>query len=198
LVASAAQQEAVRHPQSTATSLDQWHYPEDIIHPKVDSKGTRNYIEGEPDAKRCEDRGAVRFPRIKPPSSNQHIFSHDTAFGSLRVHVPQRVSKPVCRPPGDDVGFTFTCGIAQSIHTINARFLRNNPGPKICAQLNVFTLAESESHYNTLFASASAMEIDRALRQGVISPYHINREGRNLCLYVSSFQCIPSGEENGN
>ena len=122
LIASAAQEEATKHPQSTATSLDRWHYSEE--------------------------------------TKSRHLTT------------PRRV-------------------IGRSLHAIHAHFLRNASGPsnpRLCAQLSVFTLAESETHYNQLFASASAHEIDDALRQGVISPYEINREGRNLCLYVNCTQ----------
>jgi hypothetical protein len=130
LVASAAQQEAVRHPQSTATSLDRWHYSEDVVIRRKRPKSVKEHNASDSDAQPSEKEGFAQFPRIKPPSNTQQIFSHDSAFGSLRVHVPQPALKPVYKRPSDDVGFMFTCGIGQSVHAINARFLRDISAPK--------------------------------------------------------------------
>jgi hypothetical protein len=186
LVASAAQEEARKHPQSTAVPLDRWHYSEETK--------TRHLKASAP---------AKRQPRIKstsreanyanlylstPAIVHRSTYTYTTPFGSLRLQTSRQPSKSKFQRPDEEASFTFTCGIGHSIHAIHAHFLRNASGPvnpELCAQLSVFTLAESETHYNKLFASANAEEIDNALRQGVISPYEINREGRNLCLYVS-------------
>ena len=119
-------------------------------------------------------------------------YMQSTPFGNFRVYLPgqQSSSPPESHGLKQEARFTFTCGIGQSVHDIQAHFRRDwssLSSPKLYTQLSVFTLAESEGEYDRLFACASAGEIDDALRMGVISPYHINREDRNLCLYVCSF-----------
>jgi len=189
LVASAAQEEAARHHRSTATSLDQWHYSENIVRRPV--KNSRRMIGGPgTDAGRnwAVDDVYGKMSPSKPSTSDQPTYTHNTAFGILRVYLSQKATESTIQRSKDEAGFTFTCGIGQSIHAIHVHFLReafSPSGPRLSAQLNVFTLAESEVHYYELFAHGSAEDIDDALRNGVISPYHINREGRNLCLYVS-------------
>ncbi|CAE7014055.1 hypothetical protein PTTW11_02595 [Pyrenophora teres f. teres] len=190
LVASAAQEEAARHHRSTATSLDQWHYSENIVRHPV--KNSRRMIGGpRTDAGKhwaVEDMHE-KMPPSKPSTSDQPTYTHNTAFGILRVYIPQKATESKVQRSSDEAGFTFTCGIGQSIHAIHVHFLHEifgQSGPRLSAQLNVFTLAESEVHYYELFAHGSAEDIDDALRNGVISPYHINRERRNLCLYYAA------------
>ena len=186
LVASAAQEEATRHRGTSATSFDRWHYSEETMphHSRVSGRAIEesNTISDTPEA------DYANLYLSAPVIAGQRAYTQTTPFGSLRIQSPRRAVKAKFKRPNNEASFTFTCGIGQSVHAIHAHFLRNaanasNPG--LCAQLSVFTLAESETHYNQLFASAGVEEIDDALRRGVISPYEINREGRNLCLYVS-------------
>jgi hypothetical protein len=189
LMASAAQEEASKYAQSTATPLDQWYYSEDIVRhqerlagPTIEDSTSTN------GTARVTTKPLAKFASSQASNRTQETFAHNTTFGSLRVHVPRRNSRLKANQSIDDVGLTFTCGIGESIHVINARFYHNvtqAAGPKLCAQLNVFTILECEAHYDNLFAHATAEGIDNALRRGLISPYHVNREGRNLCLYVS-------------
>ena len=188
LVASAAQEEATRHRGTSATSFDRWHYSEETMphHSRVSGRAIEesNTISDTPEA------DYANLYLSAPVIAGQRAYTQTTPFGSLRIQSPRRAVKAKFKRPNNEASFTFTCGIGQSVHAIHAHFLRNaanasNPG--LCAQLSVFTLAESETHYNQLFASAGVEEIDDALRRGVISPYEINREGRNLCLYVSFY-----------
>jgi hypothetical protein len=191
LMASAAQEEASRYSRSTATPLDQWYYSEEIVRhqerlaePKIEHSTSTN------GTTRVTTKPLTKFASSQASNCTQETFAHSTTFGSLRVQVPRRNSRLKANRLIDDVGLTFTCGIGESTHVINARFYRNvtqAAGPKLCAQLNVFTIVECEAHYDDLFAHATAEGIDNALRRGLISPYHINREGRNLCLYVSLY-----------
>jgi hypothetical protein len=190
LLVSAAQEEASRHIQSTATPLDQWHYSEDVVcHQICPMKRQIEHLANTNDTARLAKESLARFVSKKASYGTQETFTHSFTFGNLRVHVPRRDVRPEHTTPNDGVGFTFSCGIGDLVHVINAQFYRDATqaaDPKLCAQLNVFTVVESEAHYNNLFAHASAEGIENALRRGLISPYHINREGRNLCLYVSS------------
>ncbi|CAN9465209.1 unnamed protein product [Alternaria alternata] len=187
LIASAAQEEATKHPQSTATSLDRWHYSEET---KSRHLTTPRRVIGQSKIRSTTQEAHYANLYLSTPAiAHKSSYTHTTPFGSLRLQTSRRASRSKLRRPDEEASFTFTCGIGRSLHAIHAHFLRNASGPsnpRLCAQLSVFTSAESETHYNQLFASASAHEIDDALRQGVISPYEINREGRNLCLYYAA------------
>jgi hypothetical protein len=192
LVASAAQEEATKHPQSTATPLDRWYYSEET---KSRYRTASGHAIGQSRIKPAtREANYANLYLSTPAIAHRSTYTHTTPFGSLRLQTSRRGSKSKSQRPDEEASFTFTCGIGRSVHAIHAHFLHNLSGPSspgFCAQLSVFTLAESETHYNKLFASANAEEIDGALRRGVISPYEINREGRNLCLYVSSAQHAP-------
>ncbi|KAL1797825.1 hypothetical protein ACET3X_004431 [Alternaria dauci] len=187
LVASAAQEEATKHPQSTATPLDRWHYSEET---KSRHQAASRHVIGQSRIKSSTQEAHYANLYLSTPAiAHRSSYTHTTPFGSLRLQTSGRAFKSKLRRPDEEASFTFTCGIGRSLHAIHAHFLRDASGPsnpRLCAQLSVFTLAESETHYNQLFASASAREIDDALRKGVISPYEINREGRNLCLYYAA------------
>jgi hypothetical protein len=189
LVASAAQEEATKYPQSTATPLDRWYYSEET---KSRHRTASGHAIGQSRIKPAiREANYANLYLSTPAIAHRSTYTYTTPFGSLRLQTSHRGSKSRSQRPDGEVSFTFTCGIGRSVHAIHAHFLRNLSGPSspgLCAQLSVFTLAESETHYNKLFASANAEEIDGALRRGVISPYEINREGRNLCLYVSFVQ----------
>jgi len=191
LVASASQEEAARHRGSSASSFDRWHYSEETMphHSRVSGRA----IEESNTSSDTPEADYANLYLSAPVIAGQRAYTQTTPFGSLRIQSPRRAVKAKFKRPNNEASFTFTCGIGQSVHAIHAHFLRNaanasNPG--LCAQLSVFTLAESETHYNQLFASAGVEEIDDALRRGVISPYEINREGRNLCLYVSLYLTV--------
>jgi hypothetical protein len=189
LVASAAQEEAAQHPQSSATSLDRWHYSEETMFHH--SRASGRAIEQSKTNSNTQEENYAKLYLSAPVIAGRLAYTQTTPFGSLRMQTPRRAFKTKFKRPNNEASFTFTCGIGRSVHAIHAHFLRNAYNPKnpgLCAQLSVFTLAESETHYNKLFASANVGEIDSALRDGVISPYEINREGRNLCLYVSLTQ----------
>lgn len=188
LVASAAQEEAARHPSSTALPIDRWHYfdheygaePPSYEHAMNDSS-----VLDASDKTRAISR--LDSPRLHQ-SQLQHI-SHKTPFGSMMVTVPKatqiRAVKSSREREAQEASLIFSCGIGSDLKIIQSYFRREASGPRICAQLNVFTLVPSEEPYDLLFAHASIPEVDQALRNGTISPYHINREGRNMCLYVS-------------
>jgi len=188
LVASASQEEATRHRGSSATSFDRWHYSEETM--PHHSKLSGRTIEESNTSLDTPEADYANLYLSAPVIAGQRAYTQTTPFGSLRIQSPRRAVKAKFKRPNNEASFIFTCGIGQSVHAIHAHFLRdtvNASNPGLCTQLSVFTLAESETHYNQLFASAGVEEIDDALRRGVISPYEINREGRNLCLYVSFY-----------
>jgi hypothetical protein len=93
-----------------------------------------------------------------------------------------------------EVGISYTVMQNRLSVRVEACFLRHllyAGKASICAQLNVFTLVGEnvELYYDGLFENASLAELDNALRQGTISPFHIDEYGDNLCLTVSS---VPS------
>ncbi|KAH8716744.1 hypothetical protein GQ44DRAFT_829784 [Phaeosphaeriaceae sp. PMI808] len=189
LVVSATH-EASKHSEQTCKSLDRWCYSENTVNPSTAYENhTTEDLPSNTYGAEAETKVQVTRATHRRGRRDQKTLTHVTPFGHLRVYIPSHVAPSHDTPPSNEVGFTFTCGIGQSIHVIIGQFFRQpayDASPPLCAQLNVFTLVESEEHYNQLFADGSIEEVDVALRQGVISPYHINREGRNMCLYFAA------------
>jgi len=106
---------------------------------------------------------------------------------------------PRSRGAGEDRRETAEAGISyivtqnhSSVH-VNAHFLRHlthAEQPRIYAHLNVFTVVGKAvlDRYCTerLFSSAPLVEVATALRQGIISPFHVDIDGNNLCLLVNN------------
>ena len=76
---------------------------------------------------------------------------------------------------------------------VHARFLRNlsyASQPRLYAQLNAFTQVTYAGQYGAyleLLKLGTVAEIDNALREGTISPFHVDEYGDSSCLYVSTF-----------
>ncbi|KAF1938522.1 hypothetical protein EJ02DRAFT_505351 [Clathrospora elynae] len=97
LVASAAQEEAASHPQSTAT-------PRTVGYLRGNTGRTRNAQ---------ETMAPLTF---KSSNSTNQTFSHNTPFGNLRVHLPRPANTPTGERASNEVGFSFTCGIGRSLN----------------------------------------------------------------------------------
>lgn len=75
---------------------------------------------------------------------------------------------------------------------VQARFLRDlsyASQPRLHAQLNIFTQVKNEDcmrNHHEIFAFGTMAEIDDALREGTISPFLVDDNGHNLCLFVST------------
>jgi hypothetical protein len=198
LVDSAAQEKALRHPNSTAKSFDQWFYPEDTVGFLKIMPGSRKSRSSlcSPDS-----HGKPLMKRIEQQRNRKKQFGRTYTVQTRSG--PVTISMPRSRGAGIDLHDTAEVGISyavtqngSSIH-VSAHFLRHLAyagEARICAQLNVFTLIGKDvwDYYEDLFDKASLAEIDSALRRCTISPFHIDVDGDNVCLYVSYDSIFPS------
>lgn len=189
LVASAAQREASNYSGSTCMSSDTWIYSENVSRSAASSNNdSLTKLLGTANALRLETSTSASWKDDEHTRQHQGTFTHATPLGHLRFRTPSSSQASIDKQPYHEGTFAFTCAIGCLLHAISVRFFRQqdyDSRPRLYAQLNVFTLAKSEDPYKQLFATGTIKEVDTALRHGIISPYHINSEGRNLCLYVS-------------
>lgn len=192
LMSSASQENALRYVNSTATSMDQWLYPEDTVG-YLRSTLTRR----KPNLPRKSSSASRKYTREKPKRPlrkcgyNTHrTWSVLTKSGSIDIILPdKRVAAKELRAC-NEVGFCCTVANSRSVVQIRARFLRHlshASQPKICAQLNMFVVLNDDSWraYGGLLKSGTLQDIDSALRRGMISPFHLGSYGDNLLLWVS-------------
>jgi hypothetical protein len=192
LVDSAAQERAAQHPDSDARSFDQWSYPEDTvgylkantqnpddpISPRFHNSLTRRTRRPNAGVHQKQSKRTNRTWSVKTPSGDICISLPNRKFGSSNTQV------------SDEFGFSCSLKQGQTTYVIDARFLRDlacATQPGVCAQLNIFTVVKIDHKlYSTTFEKGSVEEIDTALRNGVISPYYVNKNGVSVCLLVST------------
>lgn len=190
LLGSAAQEEAARYSMSTATSFDEWNFP------GPDSGSGTNAVERQ--GGHAQENGEKVGPESLAYKSRQigkrakkktQTLSFKTSSGELQLFISQKKSTGYGARNGFDLGLSFT-STAQSPTIVDMRFtqfLLQKTRSRICAHLNVFTLVPDSQidTYWQLFQSNAALEdIDQAIRQGSISPYHFNQSGENKILQV--------------
>ncbi|CAO2653070.1 Nn.00g024810.m01.CDS01 [Neocucurbitaria sp. VM-36] len=188
LLASAAQEEAARHPNSAAIPFDQWSFSEDIIVPSrhVGSRRLETLHDESHKHRPIQHKGKELQVR-KRSTQARRVLSFNTPAGLLSISFPGDGTGLRHFEEPDDISLSFTSGIDQSFPIIHAHFfhkMMNARRPELCAQLNVFTVIpdDQEEMYYELFRRGSVQEIDAAFRRGIISPYHADSDGFNQWL----------------
>ncbi|EAT77583.2 hypothetical protein SNOG_15040 [Parastagonospora nodorum SN15] len=194
LVGSAAQEKALQHPGSAAKSFDRWSYPQDTVGFLKNSAKNRTSS----GYSYSTDGEKITSTRQMTGSGKRWALSSRT-FNVQTPSGPVDITMPRSREAGEDIHETAEAGISyvvtqnhSSVH-VNAHFLRDlaHAGqPRIYAHLNVFTVvdeATTDRYHSGICNSTSLAKFDTALRQGIISPFHVDKYGNNLCLLVSSF-----------
>lgn len=187
LQASAMQEAAASIPGSSATSFDDWVYTgravgvTGALMPKSALQWSHS-----------RSRAVVACQRtICRPSGALKTLYFRTPVGDLKVYYtpPDRDQAAAC--DSEETGFLFVPSLAISSPAVGARFLKV-PGeglePRLYTQLNAFcvVLAVEDRYFNLMF-DGRVEDIDKALRKGVISPYHVDARGRPWLLSVSCF-----------
>jgi hypothetical protein len=200
LVGSAAQEQALRYPNSTARPFDRWFYHEDTVGLRNNtrdfttpsSRDATTPISSKTCASNKEDsQRQVGWPKTRRNQSNR-LYSIPTSSGYMQISMPATKYSSEDSQSSQEVGFSVNVVQNGSTVQVHARFLRYLTSafqPRIYAQLNVSTVIvkNSEIHSN-LFRIGSLAEIDIAIRDGTISPFHVDIYGDNVCSYVS-FSC---------
>jgi hypothetical protein len=120
----------------------------------------------------------------------------ETPAGVLRISMPRHGSTLHASRDThtvEELGFSCTLIHGRSSYIIEARFLRDlsySSRPSMYAQLNVFTTVDDsyDEPYTVVMRRGTIADVETALRTGVISPFHNNYDGYNLCLRVSFHQ----------
>lgn len=188
LLGSAAQNEAIRYANSTATPFDQWFFSEDIV-------GSTMYGQDH-QAPRVLDytdpKDSTPQKRISPSRRKQSLqtVSFETAAGLLRVSFPHVQAGSRGLQDSDEISLSFTGRTSESLFKMNAYFYHkmvDTSRTKVCAQLNVFTTVPRCAYHDCwdLLETGTIEEVDTALRNNIISPYYLEVDGTNPFLYVS-------------
>lgn len=190
LLGSAAQEEAARYPMSTATSFDEWHFPgldSGFGTSAVERQGGHAQKNGE----MVGSESVVYKPRQvrKRAKPKMQTLSFRTNSGKLQLFISQRKPTGYDTRNRYDLGLSFTSR-AQSLTIVDIRFTQSflqQTRPRIHAHLNVFTSvpdSQNDTYWQLFQKNPTLEDIDHAIRQGSISPYHLNYGGDNYILYV--------------
>ncbi|KAH8732706.1 hypothetical protein GQ44DRAFT_639238 [Phaeosphaeriaceae sp. PMI808] len=176
LLASASQEEATRYPMSTATSFDEWHFPNGSF------RSTKSTIEND---KRNGMRESVNGLEAAKPK--MQTLTIETASSTFQLIIP--------RKENIKNGVQKTCDLRLSVTSRSEPFvwvdvqftqsLLRRSRSQICTHLNVHTLATSSQDdilERVLEDDISIKDFDCMIRQGVFSPYHVNSSGVNLMI----------------
>lgn len=186
LVLSAAQEFAATSEKSSARSIDKWIYQRGVAScsstaTRVPNKRLRHESELSNDTPRSEE--VVQRKRRK---SNYRSFSFNLPAGEMEVLV-SRPNAATANATGScsvvKVGFSFSPkpGICSTL--IKGHFIKDvNTGrePRLYAQLNAFTVVESLLPYFRVFKTGTLEDVDKAFRDGTISPYGVSEFGSTM------------------
>lgn len=142
-----------------------------------------------------DDLDPSQWVSRKRPKFAQRDLAIPTDSDTMIVSLPNhqktfRVAKDLV-----EVGLCYTAKGGRSTKQIRARFFRDlhyASQSRIYAHLDVFVIFEGSVRgtYRSLFRSGSLSNIDEALRKGVISPFHVHKNGFNLFLFVSDLPVL--------
>jgi hypothetical protein len=188
LVGSAAQETASQYTESTAKAFDQWFYPEDLIGYRK-PKTRRRTASQLPDYHNMHDRDGHTRSNLW---SRKRLKQSNRTWPISRPSGDMVVSLPTHHEPKDVEEVGLCCNFTQnnSAFEIHVRFLRSvayTSRPTMCAQLNVFIKVDRDNGWYEPFRNGTISQLDSALRNGTISPFFVDDDGDNICLYVSTF-----------
>lgn len=196
LVSSATQEVAATSRGSTATSFDDWIYSQGVTSYLIAQHGHRyppmskKTLINEDGSSHETTKPTYVDTRRRSRSSRQS-FSFLLPAGRIVIVMPRR---NFGWPNASDsysiheVGFSFSPQSRICSTSIQGRFMKgksHGPEPRLHAQLNAFNMVRNCSLHIELISCGTLKEIDAAIRNGRISPYDVNKDMGNVCLYVS-------------
>ncbi|KAF7513702.1 hypothetical protein GJ744_007753 [Endocarpon pusillum] len=198
LVSSATQEVAATSESSTATSFDDWIYAQGgtsyLIaqhghrYPPMSKKTPINEYESS-----HEKTKSTHVDTRKRLRSSRQSFSFMLPVGRIVIVMPRRN----CGWPNasdsysiHEVGFSFSPQSRICSTSIQGRFMKVKslrPEPRLHAQLNAFNMVRNCGLHIELISCGTLKEIDAAIRNGRISPYDVNKDMGNVCLYIAAY-----------
>lgn len=189
LISSAFQEGAAEDPNSTAMPFDSWIYPYDGFTSNDDDIASAQPHSTQGDNTEISVAKTVVTLPATGRRQNQTL-SVVAPDRNVLVSIPRTRSLTRGQPGVDEVSFTCVTtqdGKTQYVHVRFLRDLSHALQPKLYAQLNVFTKVKWDdvsASYVELLIHGSLSDIDRAIREGTISPFQVDEDEDNLCLYV--------------
>ena len=186
LLGSAAQEDAAQYSMSTATSFDQWHFPggdsELMGGHNVRKRKCGERIDSENEAYNA--RKTRKRVKLKKQTAFFKTNSGELRFSITRENLTGNDTQNVYDL---DLSFSNRVPSFTMVNILFARSLIRQARSQICTQLNVFTPipGSHKDAYWFLSDNPTIQDIDQAIRQGSISPYHIRDTGTHPILYVS-------------
>ncbi|KAH7070355.1 hypothetical protein BKA63DRAFT_605617 [Paraphoma chrysanthemicola] len=196
LVGSAYQEGAALYTGSTATSIDQWSYPEETVGYLRNSDPKPASLRLSPSS--CPEDSEVGDNQVTRllPKAHQNLkrkWTINMPSSEASIILPRSSSTRKPARHTEEVGFSSTLTQGQARFEIRARFVRDMMYKRCLrqyTQLNVFVEVEEvyDRIYYDLFKEGTIEDIDLALRQGTISPFHLDSDGNNLCLMYATLK----------
>ncbi len=192
LVSSAIQEVAALSPGSTATPFDQWNYSQGLIGFRETGVQPGAFISG----RGCKLQDQSKTPRagFEATMQRKRLYSHHESLkfsspvGQLHIAVPRLhdLSRGTQGLEEASLYFHPSAGIClTSVAVRFVKFMEHGLEPRLYTQINTFKLVEDTCTHEDLIFHGKVEEIDTAFRRGIISPYDVDIEGRNICLLVS-------------
>lgn len=191
LLGSAAQEEAARYAMSTATSFDEWHFL-GLDNESIPSEAKSQDNHAPEDGEMIGSRRSIPEEQTKKKrdKTKMQTMSFKTGSREMKLHISQKNTTGHNNINSCDVGLSFISH-AQSLTIVDIRFTQcilQQMRPRICAQLNVFTRVPYsllKNHWRLFERGATIEEIERAIRNGSVSPYHLDAGEHPYLLRVS-------------
>ena len=196
LVSSATQEVAASSQGSTATSFDDWVYSQGVTSYLIaqgrhrSTPVSKNTPVNEYESSHETTKPTYIDTKRRSRSSRQS-FSFMLPVGRIELVMPRRN----CGWPNTsdsysihEVGFSFSPQSRICSTPIQGRFMKVKslrPEPRLYARLNAFNMVRNCSLHIELISCGTLKEIDAAIQDGRISPYDVNKDMGNVCLYVS-------------
>ena len=133
--------------------------------------------------------GAARAGEaLQREGPSRGTFDFPTPTGHFRMQVPQKRSGPdVSHEQQRRLELTFTGTDNQPFRKFAVEFMYQRS--MLTVHLNVFTQCPDGRAYDVV-RRGSIAQIDAALRNGTISPYHLYSNGMPYCLLVRRFSMV--------
>jgi len=190
LFESAIQERAAQHPNSTAMPFDPWIYPKARIelHDSFTSRAMPSLLH---DGRLKSHISTAALQKVPGKNfCNNETLRLTSPSRTMLVSIPRaQVSK---KHKISTVEASFGCNTTRNgrPYVVYARFIREfipAAEPRLYTQLNVFiqvNVADLQHTYDGVLEYGSLADVNRALRAGTISPYHVDEWGDNFFLYV--------------
>ncbi|KAI9654924.1 MAG: hypothetical protein M1821_005677 [Bathelium mastoideum] len=191
LQSSLIQEVAALSQGSTASSLDRWHYSQQMNssfkrHPQRRSAFSDGDLKIIDTTRSQRSRSDV----VARPKRLLHYeyFSYESPIGRLSIKIPFRRYLAYDYRLLDKVKVFFRTyhGICSTAIAVTfSRPLKDGTEPNLCIQLQALHIVNHNKLHERLCLRSSLEEIDVAIRKGIVSPFDVDENGWNMFLVTA-------------